>query len=70
MKAKQLLVALCILGVVMSYSTAANAEWHFGIGTGLFRLNMDGDIALDTDVRGVVEFDVDLDADDIDDLMD
>lgn len=69
MKAKKWLAVLCVLGVVISYSTMANAEWHFGIGTGLFRLNMDGDIALNTDVRGTVEFDVDLDADDIDDLM-
>ncbi len=54
----------------MSFSGVAYAEWHFGIGTGIFRLNIDGDMGfhvlpLDTSV----EFDVDLDPDDVSDVM-
>ena len=69
MKAKQWLIVLCVLGVVMNYSAVAKAEWNFGVGTGLFRLNVDGDIGFHTNLQGPVELDVDLDPDDIDDLM-
>ena len=69
MKAKQWLVVLCVLAVAVGYGTVASAEWHFGIGTGLFRLNVDGDIGFHTNLRGPIELDVDLDPDDISDLM-
>jgi len=69
MKTKQWLVVLCVLFVAVGYGTVASAEWHFGIGTGLFRLNIDGDMGFDTNLRGPIELDVDLDPDDISDLM-
>jgi len=68
MKAKQLLVILCVLGVATGYSTVANAEWHFGIGTGLFRLHADGDEGFHTNIAGPVVLDVDLEPDDFSDL--
>jgi hypothetical protein len=48
---------------------SAYAEWHHGIGTGIARLNVEGDMGFDTVRAGPVTFDVDLDPDDIDDLM-
>ncbi|MBW2174276.1 MAG: hypothetical protein JRF64_06480 [Deltaproteobacteria bacterium] len=55
----------------ISLSGVAHADWSFGIGTGLFRLNVDGDMGFDIeyDNIGPVEFDVDLDPDDVDDVM-
>ena len=52
-------------------ATVASAEWHYGIGTGLTRLHVEGDQGLNVRVGGIgpVEFDVDLEPDDISDLM-
>jgi hypothetical protein len=44
-------------------------SWKFGIGTGLFNLHVEGDIGIHTNIAGPVEFDVELDPDDIDDLL-
>ena len=52
----------------MSLSGVAHADWSFGIGTGIFRLNAEGDMGFNT-IAGPVEQDVDLAPDDIDDLM-
>ena len=67
MKAKQWMVVLCVLGVVMGYGTVANAEWHFGLGTGPQYMNVSGDVGFDT-ALGAVDIDVDLDPDDIADF--
>jgi hypothetical protein len=58
-----------LLGI--SLSGVAHADWSFGIGTGIFRVNYDGDIGFDTAtaIAGPVELDVDLDADDVSDVM-
>jgi hypothetical protein len=53
----------------ISLSGVAHADWSFGIGTGIFRLNVDGDMGFNVANAGPVEFDVDLDPDDIDDIM-
>ena len=54
----------------MSFSGVAHADWSFGIGTGIFRLNIDGDMGFNIAIADVgVEFDVDLDPDDISDVM-
>ena len=53
----------------ISLSGVAHADWSFGIGTGIFRLNIDGDMGFDTAIAGPVEFEVDLDPDDISDVM-
>jgi hypothetical protein len=50
----------------------AHADWSFGIGTGIFRVNYDGDLGFNTSIDDVdtpVELDVDLDADDVSDVM-
>ncbi len=54
--------------LIMNFSAAAHADWNFGIGTGLFRLNAKGDQGFHTNIAGPVEFDVNLDPDDFDDL--
>ncbi len=62
--ARLFVIASCILG-----ATAAGADWNYGIGTGLVRLNTQGDQGLHTNIAGPVLFDVDLDPDDFADLM-
>ena len=68
MRKRQWLVVLCVLAVAVACGTVAKAEWHFGIGTGLFFHNFDGDLGFHTDA-GPVELEVDLDPDDVNDLM-
>jgi hypothetical protein len=55
----------------VSLSGVAHADWSFGIGTGIFRVNFDGDIGYNIEYNniGPVEHDVDLDADDVSDVM-
>ncbi len=54
-----LMVALsCLLG---ASSVSAQKKWHFGIGTGLARLNAQGDQGLNVGQFGPVVIDVDLD---------
>ena len=43
--------------------------WHFGIGTGILRLNTEGDIGLNTTLLGPTQVAVDLSPEDFDDLM-
>jgi hypothetical protein len=49
---------------------SAQAEWHYGIGTGISGLSADGDIGAQAALFGAVKGDVDLDAGDTADLMD
>ena len=61
---------IVLLGLWMTMSVnSAYAEWHYGIGTGMFRLNVKGDIHIGTKSLGPVDLEVDLDPDDISDLM-
>ena len=62
-------VSLLSLVIVMGFSSVSHAEWKYGIGTGMFLLNLDGDIGLTTNIAGPVTLDVDLDSSDINDLM-
>jgi hypothetical protein len=57
--------------LVVMVASVASAEWHYGIGTGLTALNVQGDVGLNVRPGGVgpVQFDVDLEPDDISDLM-
>ncbi len=52
----------------ISLSSVAHSDWSFGIGTGIFRMNAEGDMGFNT-TDGPVEQDVDLDPDDISDVM-
>jgi len=55
--------------LVINFGSVAHADWSFGIGTGIFRMGMDGDMGLNMNIAGPVEFDVDLDPDDISDML-
>lgn len=60
------LIILSVL-MVLSYTSVSYAKWNYGIGTGLFRMNADGDQGFNT-LSGPVEFKVDLDPEDFSDL--
>jgi hypothetical protein len=64
---KAILILLGIF-IVMNFSAVAYAEWHYGIGTGPFRLNAQGDQGLNTTIAGPVQFEVDLDPEDVSDV--
>ncbi len=61
-------ITMLSLLMVISFTSVSYAEWSYGIGTGLFRMNIDGDIGMNTN-QGDVLMAVDLDADEISDLM-
>jgi hypothetical protein len=64
-----LIVSLvCILGL----AGAVNAEWHFGVGTGITALNIDGDMGLNVNALGIgpVKLKVDMSPSDVMDVMD
>lgn len=55
--------------VVAMMASVATAEWHYGLGTGLTLLNVEGDQGLNTRLVGPVQFDVDLAPDEFNDLI-
>ena len=55
--------------LILGFGAAANAEWHYGIGTGFSAMTVDGDQGFHTNIAGPVQFEVDLSAEDIVDLM-
>lgn len=60
---------LILLTALLTVSSATVAEeWKFGIGTGFFALNIDGDIGLNTGA-GPVKSPLDLNSSDVSDLM-
>ncbi len=61
-----MLVLSCLLGV----SSVGAQGWHFGIGTGLLRMNAEGHQGLNINPIGPVLAEIDLDPDDFDDLID
>jgi len=67
-KMKCLLLLMPAL-LLINFNGLAHAEWSFGIGTGLFRLNVDGDVGFHTNIEGPVKVEVDLDPKDFDDFM-
>jgi len=60
-----MVVLSCLLGV----SSASAQGWHFGIGTGLARLNIEGDQGFNLPAIGPVELEIDLDPDQVADLI-
>jgi hypothetical protein len=70
MKTKNIIVLISVF-LIVSFSSAAHAEWNYGIGTGITRMNAKGDQGINVTLLGLgpVEFDVDLDPEDFDDLM-
>ncbi len=68
-KALALLAAVTFVMLAVQDSRAAAAdEWHFGIGTGLFAMNIDGDVGFHT-ASGPVTVSGELDNSEISDLM-
>jgi hypothetical protein len=65
---KVLCLILLNLLIAISFCSVSYADWSFGIGTGIFGLNIDGDVGMDT-IAGPVEIEVDLDAGDTMDLL-
>ena len=60
---------ISLITILFIFDSMGHAQWEFGIGTGLTRLNTDGVQGFHT-VAGPVEFDVKLDPEDFDDLID
>ena len=63
---------LILLGIfiVMGFSANAQAQWKYGIGTGVGALAIEGDVGMNTAIVGPVKAGVDLDAGDVGDLID
>ncbi|MCK5505523.1 MAG: hypothetical protein KAJ10_10190 [Thermodesulfovibrionia bacterium] len=67
---KVLSLTLLSLLIAISYTSVSYAEWSHGIGTGIFMLNLEGDVGVNTTLAGPVTVeDADLDFDDISDLL-
>jgi len=70
---KQLVFILFIglMTCMFMFDSNGYAEWEFGIGTGIARLKIDGEMGFDSNLaNGPVQFDVKLDPEDFDDLID
>jgi hypothetical protein len=65
---KYFVAGLMCLTMIIGFNATAYADWNYGIGTGLFRLNAKGDHGFHTNLFGPVQFEVDLDPDDFSDL--
>lgn len=67
------LLAAAVL-VLPTQGALAQDEWHFGIGTGVFGLNLDGDLGFNAKIDGArargITRDVDLDNSETSDLVD
>ena len=61
------MLALCTIGVPQLQ--AQGAPWFFGVGTGIARLNSEGDQGFNTALFGPVQAEFDLAPDDFDDYM-
>ena len=57
-----------VLMTLILASSAAHAEWHFGIGTGLSFNNIDGKQGFTSALAGPIKYDVELDPGDFNDL--
>jgi len=65
------LIKFALAGSLIAAPALSFAEdWKFGIGTGLYALNIDGDTGFDTNLLGTVDFDASMDADELREVMD
>jgi hypothetical protein len=53
----------------LAVASTLSAEWHYGVGSGIARLDVEGDIGLTTKGGTPLDLPVDLDPDDVSDLM-
>ncbi|MEE4382436.1 MAG: hypothetical protein V2J02_10605 [Pseudomonadales bacterium] len=58
----------CLVGLLGH--APANAEWHYGLGTGIYALNIEGDAAFGTAASGTVDIENDLDSSELSDMLD
>ena len=68
MRKSHQILFMTMIALILSTS-AAQAEWHFGIGTGLGFTNIDGEQGFNSALAGPVKFDVKLDPKDFNDVM-
>lgn len=68
-KKSKIAFVFILLSFLVVQGAQADDEWKFGLGTGFFALNLDGDIGLNT-ISGPAKLDVDLDNSDVSDLLD
>jgi hypothetical protein len=61
--------AFLVFITVFTTQSVAQDEWRHGIGTGLFALNLDGDLGMHTNAFGPVQVEMDLDTSDISDYV-
>lgn len=64
---RALIAALCLFSA--NISLAAEDGWHFGLGTGMLALGIEGDTGFTTGA-GAIKTKVDLNADEVSDLLD
>jgi len=65
---KYLRLSLVSCIAFLSFISTANAEWNFGIGTGLSLTNIDGTQGFNTVSLGPVKYDIKLDPQDFNDV--
>ncbi|MEE9554198.1 MAG: hypothetical protein V3W18_07865, partial [candidate division Zixibacteria bacterium] len=65
-------IAAILLGVfiILGFSANADAQWKYGIGTGIGALSFEGKVGFDTLIAGPLKFDVDMDPSDVNDAID
>lgn len=69
-KKSMFIMLISLMTLVFILSSNSRAEWKYGIGTGLFLLNIEGDVGVHTNTpSGSVDIPVDLDSSDINDLL-
>jgi hypothetical protein len=71
MRMKAMRIALVAVALTVIFAPAALAEedeWQFGIGTGFFGLNIDGDVGITT-ALGPVDLDASMTGDEVRDLL-
>lgn len=68
MMKKYIFVPVITVMTFIFFSSAAYAEWHFGIGTGLALNNIDGKQGFTSALVGPIKYDVNLDPEDFNDL--
>ncbi len=70
MKQSVFILFISLIIILFIFDSMGHAKWEFGIGTGLSRMETEGVQGFHTDLAGPVEFDIELDPEDFDDLID
>jgi len=65
-----LILFILFMTVFFVIDSPVYAEWSFGIGTGISQMKVDGEQGFHTDLAGPIKYDVKLDPEDFNDLID